>query len=96
MQLQLIKAGLSEEDLDPERIYVVPSVLREKWSLKTFSDVFAGVPTPWEEKVREGGEEGKRKWAGDGIKRMLLATVDEDSTVVYYVVHDGIVKPRQN
>ena len=29
-------------------------------------------------------------------KRVLLATVDDDSTVVYYIVHDGIVKPRQN
>jgi tRNA-splicing endonuclease subunit Sen15 len=29
-------------------------------------------------------------------KRLLLATLDDDSTVVYYIVHDGIVKPRQN
>jgi tRNA-splicing endonuclease subunit Sen15 len=29
-------------------------------------------------------------------KRILLATLDDDSTVVYYIVHDGIVKPRQN
>ena len=42
------------------------------------------------------GEGGGRTWAGDEVKRMLLATVDDDSTVVYYVVHDGIVKPRQN
>lgn len=96
MQLQLIKAGLREEDVEPERIYIVPSVLREKWTLKTFSEVFAGVPTPCEERTRESGEDGKRKWAGDEVKRILLATVDEDSTVVYYVVHDGIVKPRQN
>jgi len=96
MQLQLIKAGLREDDVDPERIYIVPSVLREKWTLKTFSEVFAGVPTPWEERTRQSGEDGKRKWEGDEVKRVLLATVDEDSTVVYYVVHDGIVKPRQN
>jgi len=29
-------------------------------------------------------------------KRLLLAVVSDDSTVVYYFVHDGIVKPRQN
>ena len=38
-----------------------------------------------------------REWGG---KRMLLAMVDRqmggDGTVVYYVVHDGAVKPRQN
>jgi len=27
---------------------------------------------------------------------VLLATLHDDSTVVYYVMHDGIVKPRQN
>jgi len=26
----------------------------------------------------------------------LLATLTDDSTVVYYIMHDGIVKPRQN
>lgn len=29
-------------------------------------------------------------------KRIVLATVHNDSTVVYYLIHDGIVKPRQN
>lgn len=29
-------------------------------------------------------------------KRLTLAVVNEDSTVVYYFVHDGVVKPRQN
>lgn len=32
----------------------------------------------------------------DPAKRMLLGIVDADSTIVYYWVHDGIVKPRQN
>ncbi|KAI9862683.1 MAG: hypothetical protein M1813_004179 [Trichoglossum hirsutum] len=35
--------------------------------------------------------------AGDeGRKRVLLATVSGDSTIVYYIFHEGIVKPRQN
>lgn len=29
-------------------------------------------------------------------KRITLATVHNDSTVVYYLIHEGIVKPRQN
>lgn len=41
-------------------------------------------------------EKEKEKPSWDTTKRVLLATVEEDSTVVYYVVHDGIVKPRQN
>jgi tRNA-splicing endonuclease subunit Sen15, fungi type len=32
----------------------------------------------------------------EGRKRVLLATVGQDSTVVYYILHEGIVKPRQN
>lgn len=39
---------------------------------------------------------GRSKWREDLPKRLLLATLDDDSTVVYYIVHDGIVKPRQN
>ena len=29
-------------------------------------------------------------------KRILLATLHNDSTVVYYVMHEGMIKPRQN
>ena len=38
-----------------------------------------------------------KNWRGDERqKRVLLATLHDDSTVVYYIMHDGIVKPRQN
>lgn len=39
---------------------------------------------------------GTNKWRTEQPKRLLLATLDDDSTIVFYVVHDGIVKPRQN
>ncbi|KAK2612952.1 hypothetical protein QQS21_001063 [Conoideocrella luteorostrata] len=29
-------------------------------------------------------------------KRILLATIHNDSTIVYYLMHEGVVKPRQN
>lgn len=42
-------------------------------------------------------EEVGKEWRGKNRqKRLLLATVHDDSTVVYYIMHDGIVKPRQN
>lgn len=49
----------------------------------------------------EGGEEGEmRKTIGVGTrrggKRVLLGTIGDDSTIVYYLVHEGVVKPRQN
>jgi tRNA-splicing endonuclease subunit Sen15, fungi type len=36
------------------------------------------------------------KWRITQPKRVVMAILDDDSTVVYYIVHDGVVKPRQN
>lgn len=96
-------------DLRAEREWVLPSHLREKWSLKRFGEVFdqiSLVPGQGEGELlfENDGEEGvggvnaeveeSNEWRT--TKRLLLATLDDDSTVVYYIVHDGIVKPRQN
>lgn len=43
-------------------------------------------PTP---PLQEGNGQQRKK-------RLVMAIVSSDSTVVYYIVHDGIVKPRQN
>jgi tRNA-splicing endonuclease subunit Sen15, fungi type len=94
---------LAEKDkfTEPEFEWVLPTHLREKWSLKRFAVVFDGislVPPDGD------GEDGKlpnwkvglspNKWRT--IKRVLLATLSDDSTVVYYICHEGLVKPRQN
>lgn len=34
--------------------------------------------------------------AGPRGKRIVLATLHNDSTIVYYLIHEGMVKPRQN
>ncbi|KAF7879299.1 hypothetical protein EAF04_000496 [Stromatinia cepivora] len=88
----------------PEREWVLPTHLEEKWSLARFAEVFDAVGTVPEGKGAEGrneSAEGKNvvgaKWQGENRqKRILLATLHDDSTVVYYIMHDGIVKPRQN
>jgi len=101
-----------------EREWVLPSHLREKWSLRRFGEVFDEIEiippafgaTDMEADVEEDentrkrtrdvplpptkGSHAKNPWRTK--KRVLLATVDDDSTIVYYIVHDGIVKPRQN
>ena len=52
------------------------------------------------EEEEEGPSDGApgrgSEWRKTQPKRLLMAIVDEDSTVVYYIVHDGVVKPRQN
>ncbi|EKD13053.1 uncharacterized protein L3040_007133 [Drepanopeziza brunnea f. sp. 'multigermtubi'] len=90
-------------ELRPEREWVLPTHLQEKMSLAKFVAVFDALDVvPRGEGDRDGGEEADGKtvgarWRGENRqKRLLLATLHDDSTVVYYIMHDGLVKPRQN
>ena len=93
---------MKEEDVGLEREWVLPTRLREKWSLRRFGEIFDGVGEKPDggETMGEDDEQGEERKVNNGKrrggKRLLLATVGDDSTVVYYIVHDGIVKPRQN
>jgi len=113
-----IREGLDEEEFQPEKEWVLPTHLREKWSLRRMAEVFdciGAVPPEAEEDGEDSGDVGDGGSASSGkggaangsgepgtankwrqTKRVVLATLDDDSTVVYYIVHDGIVKPRQN
>lgn len=109
-QAEEIKLGLKDGDVVNAREWILPTRLREKWSLARFGDVFdaiddepassgIGIEELVDPRKLAGSAlqeaEGKRKHP-HRLKRVLLATVADDSTVVYYIVHDGIVKPRQN
>ena len=98
-----------EPALKPVTEWVLPTHLREKWSLKMFAEVFDAMDQiQREEDASRSGEksvaeqgtqsaaDGPAPRKTDGAKRILLATVSDDSTVVYYIIHDGLVKPRQN
>lgn len=65
---------------EPEVEWVLPIHLTEQWTISRFSAVFDGLP----------------KTEGARGKRLVIATVHNDSTVVYYLMHEGMVKPRQN
>ncbi|KAI4244739.1 MAG: hypothetical protein L6R42_010388 [Xanthoria sp. 1 TBL-2021] len=101
-QIEMLKQSVQEKDVPSEREWVLPTHLRETWSLRKFAEVFDGIdPVP--PAVDQASEEKRPFRAGKGGigsrrggKRLMLATVGDDSTVVYYVMHDGIVKPRQN
>ena len=112
-QIEMLKQGIKEQDMSLEREWVLPTHLREEWSLRKFAEVFDAITEVPPEEARtkspeeanehrpggknmpatRGARESKRRRGG---KRLLLATVGDDSTIVYYIVHDGIVKPRQN
>lgn len=83
----------------PEFEWVFPSHLREEWSLARFGELFDAITSlpPVQADAAhtpEYQEMAKSKWRE--TKRALMSIVQDDSTVVYYFVHDGIVKPRQN
>ncbi|KAJ6439988.1 tRNA-splicing endonuclease subunit Sen15 [Purpureocillium lavendulum] len=65
---------------DPELEWVLAVHLIENWSLSRFAAVFDSIP-----------QEPARR-----TKRFVLAAVHNDSTVVYYLMNEGMVKPRQN
>ncbi|KAF2424408.1 hypothetical protein EJ08DRAFT_415461 [Tothia fuscella] len=82
--------------LVPEREWVLPHHRMEKWTLRKLAEIMDSVTLvppamTVDEKARK---EVKNKWRT--TKRVLLATLQDDSTVVYYIIHDGVVKPRQN
>lgn len=63
--------------------WVLPTHISEEWTLRAFAAVFDSLP------VQPSAHP-------DRPKRIVLATIHADSTIVYYLMHDGIVKPRQN
>lgn len=85
----------------PEQEWVLPTHWDEKWSLKRFAELFDAIevvpPTDGSQEANEEELAVGHKWRGKNRqKRVLLSTVHDDSTVVYYIMHDGLAKPRQN
>lgn len=103
-QIEELKNGVQEGEVDVEREWVLPTHLKEQWTLRRFADIFDAIEEEppsmndedhlsQEDSTIDGSDGTKKRRGG---KRLLLATLGDDSTVVYYIVHDGIVKPRQN
>ncbi|KAL5118832.1 hypothetical protein ACEQ8H_003335 [Pleosporales sp. CAS-2024a] len=79
----------------PEREWILPTRLNEKWTLRRLAGVFDAITSvPPSPNAAVESAHTANPWRT--TKRLLLATADSDSTVVYYIVHDGVVKPRQN
>jgi tRNA-splicing endonuclease subunit Sen15 len=101
-QIDIIKAEKERGERipqEPEVEWVLPLHLSEKWTPAQFAAVFDAIDAiPPGGADREGAFDVEWKfWRGPKRgKRILLATVQDDSTVAYYWIHDGLVKPRQN
>ncbi|KAF2878244.1 Sen15 protein-domain-containing protein [Massariosphaeria phaeospora] len=80
---------------EAEHEWILPTRLSEKWTLHRLADVFDAlsmVPPAADSAATD--DRPANPWRT--TKRLVLATAGSDSTVVYYIVHDGVVKPRQN
>ncbi|KAJ5246126.1 hypothetical protein N7468_001109 [Penicillium chermesinum] len=116
-QLYMLQNGIREDELRPERLFVLPTSQGITFSLRLYSMLWGdNLETVVEDGVITGPVvgEGKEKKLDEyykkkveclaskewGSKRILLAMVNRgpggDGTVVYYVIQEGEVKPRQN
>ncbi|OJJ47664.1 hypothetical protein ASPZODRAFT_1740373 [Penicilliopsis zonata CBS 506.65] len=118
-QLFMLERNLRDDEIAPERTYVLPAAQGQSWSLQKLAFAFDSLPVPETESdhpqptIRDGPENkakqlaeyyerrkqarATQEWGG---KRLLLSMVDKrmggEGTVVYYIVQEGVVKPRQN
>ena len=80
-QVAMIHSARPPESLEPQLESVIPLHVLEKASVASFAAIFDSIPS---------------SSALARPKRAVIAIVQDDSTVVYYIIHDGLVKPRQN
>lgn len=74
---------LINTDNEIKKEWIIPKLLKDsKLSVQEINK--------WFNKIENDQGEGKRP------ERLIIGIVNDDGTVVYYFIHDGIVKPRQN
>ncbi|ROT40153.1 hypothetical protein SODALDRAFT_271225 [Sodiomyces alkalinus F11] len=102
-QVEALEDGYASEHQhiqEPEFEWVLPLHITESVTLGTFSTLFDSIsvlPRPVESHAHQASHGDTRDWRCSARhKRCLIALLHDDSTVSYYLMHDGIVKPRQN
>lgn len=93
-QAHLLAHGLTDTDIPAQQEWILPMNIGEKWTLKRFCGVFDALPT--RTPLRGAGSHSHQD-----AKRVLLAMLSHqgksgDGTIVYYIMQEGDVKPRQN
>lgn len=71
---------LHPDDEKADVEYILPVKTESKWTISRWNDVFDSL----------GDKEGKL------IRRIIMAMVTIDSTVVYYFINNGLIKPRKH
>jgi tRNA-splicing endonuclease subunit Sen15, fungi type len=82
--LELQRLTGQRPQLAPEYEWVLALHVDESISVRVLASIFDTIPV------------GEQEAHPQRAKHILVAVVHSDSTIVYYVMHDGLVKPRQN
>jgi tRNA-splicing endonuclease subunit Sen15, fungi type len=101
LQTHLIKRNIPDADLPVQREFVLPLALGERWTLRRFSELFDALPQRDVMVVNAAGGRRGGGYEHHDQKRVLLGLRASegsggDGTVVYYIMQEGEVKPRQN
>lgn len=93
-QAHLLAHSLTDTDIPVQREWVLPLNIGEKWTLERFCAVFDALPA-------RAPLQGVNAHSHRDNKRLLLAMLSHqgkggDGTIVYYIMQEGDVKPRQN
>lgn len=102
-QIEVLKADYASEPRDvqePEFEWVLPLHVTESVTMASFASWFDSIsilPPGAQLYKRQTRHSDTHGWSGPARhKRFLIALLHDDSTVSYYLMHDGIIKPRQN
>ena len=92
-QAHLVNGEISPDEFPIQREWVLPMSTGERWTLRQFVELFDCLPT------RSPLIIGAKKH--QDAKRVLMAMLSHsgmggDGTIVYYIMQEGDVKPRQN
>jgi tRNA-splicing endonuclease subunit Sen15, fungi type len=104
-QTLLIRSHIEEKKVLVQREWVLPMSLGDKPTLKRFCGIFDALPAREQFQLQRNaeGSTGSELSKWKDVKRVLLGMVSNcgidgggDGTVVYYIMQEGEVKPRQN
>ncbi|CDO54622.1 hypothetical protein DV495_005061 [Geotrichum candidum] len=73
------------------REWILPVKTDQKWSIREWAEIFAAI-----EAVDHGDNDDSCNPSGSNLSRVIMASITNDGTVVYYFVNKGITKPRKN
>lgn len=76
---------LDSNDIENQREWIIPKLMSHKANL-TLKEI-----NSWFVSISNLVESNNSR-----PKRVTIGLVNDDGTVVYYFIHDGVVKPRQN